>query len=228
MIIYKVTNIINNKSYIGQTQFSLEQRKRSHIIEGRNDNLYFHNALKKYGDEKFNWSVIESCENKEELDEMEFHYIKQYNTISPNGYNLTYGGEGSHGRKLSNETIEKIRKSLKGKKRSKESIEKQSKAQLGRIPWNKGLSKESNISLMVISEKTKSNHNSGKIKCYLSNRKGVKLTEEHKQKIRLNQIGENNSFYGKKHDQEIIKNTMSHFGEDNPASKNYNGKFKNV
>lgn len=205
MIIYKATNIINNKSYIGQTHFSLEQRKRSHINEGRNDNLYFHNALKKYGYEKFNWSIIESCENKEELDEMEFHYIKQYNTISPNGYNLTYGGEGSHGRKLSNETKEKIRKSLKGKNRSKESIEKQSKTQLGRIPWNKGLNKESNISLMVISEKTKYNYNSGKTKCNLPNRKGVKFTEEHKQKIRLSQIGENNSFYGRKHDQETIK-----------------------
>ena len=82
MIIYKATNILNNKSYIGQTKFNLPSRKKSHFIEANRDNLPFHNALLKYKD-LFIWEVLIECKTKNELDEMEFHYIKQYNTLFP-------------------------------------------------------------------------------------------------------------------------------------------------
>jgi len=96
MIIYKVTNKINNKCYIGQTIRSLEQRKHEHSRDIKKFNIVFYRSIKKYGWNSFEWKVLEKCDTKEELDEMEFHYIKQYNTFIPNGYNMTWGGDGGN------------------------------------------------------------------------------------------------------------------------------------
>lgn len=102
-IIYKVTNIVNGKIYIGQTITTLANRKRCHINSSKlaNCSCYFHKALKKYGEKNFIWEVLDHCNSKKELNEMEFHYIKQYNSFGVTGYNLTFGGEGSIGYKHS-------------------------------------------------------------------------------------------------------------------------------
>ena len=112
MIIYKATNKIDGKCYIGQTIKGLKRRKQEH--SNAKDGCYFHNAIHKYGFDNFEWEVIEECDSKEELDEMEFHYIKQYDSFKPNGYNLTLGGnKGTYGWIPSEETKNNIRKSLK-------------------------------------------------------------------------------------------------------------------
>jgi group I intron endonuclease len=118
MIIYKVTNNISGKVYIGQTFRSLNTRKWQHISDRhRNrDFSYFHQALNKYGPENFTWEVLEHCDSKEELDEMEFHYIKQYNSLRPSGYNLTLGGDGRVGTVMSEESKLRISINKKGKK----------------------------------------------------------------------------------------------------------------
>jgi len=60
-IIYKVTNLINNKIYIGQTTGSLEKRKIKHISCAKlNSNIYFHKALNKYGIGSFDWEILEN------------------------------------------------------------------------------------------------------------------------------------------------------------------------
>jgi len=101
-IIYKVTNIVNGKIYIGQTIQTLKYRRNAHLIDKRN--CYFHNALSKYGKKNFEWVILEHCSSKEELDEMEFHYIKQYKSnFKQYGYNMTLGGEGTLGIKRSKE-----------------------------------------------------------------------------------------------------------------------------
>ena len=130
-IIYKVTNKVNGKVYIGQTIQSFYKRKWSHESRAKNstDNMPFHTALCKYGKSNFEWEIIEYCDSKEELDEMEFHYILQFNTLSSDGYNCTYGGEGNHGFKHSKETCELIRQMKTGVKLSKESIAKRSQKQ---------------------------------------------------------------------------------------------------
>ena len=93
MIIYKVTNLINNKVYIGQTIKTLEQRKNNHIKSANKENgFYFHKSLKKYGEENFKWQVICICPNIESLNEQEEYYITHYNSMNE-GYNLTSGGE---------------------------------------------------------------------------------------------------------------------------------------
>ena len=96
MIIYIVINKINKKVYVGQTINSLPNRKKSHYYEMRTnrDNNHFHNALRKYGKNQFNWFILKKCENLEELDVWEKFYIKVLNSQNKKyGHNLTDGGK---------------------------------------------------------------------------------------------------------------------------------------
>lgn len=97
MIIYKATNLKNNKVYIGQTINSLEYRQNQHIKDCRRVNYYnnyFHNALIKYGISCWKWEVLEECNSIEQLNEREIYYIKFYDsTNKEKGYNLKFGGQ---------------------------------------------------------------------------------------------------------------------------------------
>lgn len=89
-VIYKITNKINGKSYIGQT-VDFNRRKRNHFNkkEGDKECYAIHQAFFKYGKENFSIEVIEKC-SKEELDEKEKYYIKYFHSHhTENGYNLT-------------------------------------------------------------------------------------------------------------------------------------------
>lgn len=90
-IIYKITNKVNNKSYIGQTRYTIEFRWKQH--QHKKDNTYFHNAIHKYGIENFSIEILEKC-NIEDLNSKEIFYIAKYDTFN-NGYNLTIGGDGN-------------------------------------------------------------------------------------------------------------------------------------
>ena len=90
-IIYKITNNINNKVYIGQTRYTLEFRWRQHW--NKKDNTYFHNALHKYGKDAFTIEILEECDYKD-LNSKEIFYIAKYDSFN-NGYNLTLGGDGN-------------------------------------------------------------------------------------------------------------------------------------
>lgn len=98
MIIYKVTNLKNNKVYIGQSTRSLKERRRYHYLEARriNDNTYFHNALNKYNPDDFKWEILEdNVIDQEELNKLEIQYIQQYQSFDKSkGYNLKLGGNG--------------------------------------------------------------------------------------------------------------------------------------
>lgn len=112
--IYKITNCINQKSYIGLTINDAETRFKKHksmIYSNGCSALY--EAFKKYGVENFMVETICSSSNKKELMSLEKYYISELNTVSPNGYNLTSGGENC---KVTDETKKKISKALKGRK----------------------------------------------------------------------------------------------------------------
>ena len=114
MIIYQATNKVNGKCYIGQTIQTLDERKSSHLYTSmKGDNNYFHNAIRKYGWDNFTWEVIDdTCTDMDELNEMEFHYIKQYHShVSEGGYNLMDGG---YNQRHSEVTKSKMSKSHKG------------------------------------------------------------------------------------------------------------------
>lgn len=90
-IIYKITNKVNGKSYIGQTRYTLEFRWKQHLH--KRDNAYFHNAIHKYGEDNFQLEILEECDI-ELLNSREIYYIAKYNTFKE-GYNLTIGGDGN-------------------------------------------------------------------------------------------------------------------------------------
>lgn len=90
-IIYKITNKVNGKSYIGQTRYTIEFRWKQH--QHKKDNTYFHNAIRKYGIENFTIEVLEECDIKD-LSSREIFYIAKFDTFA-NGYNLTIGGDGN-------------------------------------------------------------------------------------------------------------------------------------
>lgn len=103
MNIYKITNTVNGKIYVGQTTKKIQSRWREHI---KNSQKYPKNkrplyaSIKKYGYEKFTVELIDTAKDKNELDHKEKHWILTLNTLRPNGYNLTNGGEGTLGHKM--------------------------------------------------------------------------------------------------------------------------------
>lgn len=109
--IYKIINKINNQCYIGQTTMNLEERWRHHKSR-RSNCRYLKNAFQKYGIENFDFKLICICFDND-LNKFEIDYIKKYNTLVPNGYNLREGGE--NGGKHNNETKIKISCSLKNR-----------------------------------------------------------------------------------------------------------------
>lgn len=94
--IYKITNTLNGKSYIGQTSRSVDVRWAEHVREAfKASHAYFsiiHYAIKEYGVDAFSVEVLEKCDD-ELLDEREQYWIKYYHTYGE-GYNITRGGQG--------------------------------------------------------------------------------------------------------------------------------------
>lgn len=99
-IVYKHTNKINQKSYIGITS------RKPEVRWGNNGRNYkpckgryscFYNAIKKYGWDSFEHEILENNLTYEKACDKEKYYICFYNTKAPNGYNLTIGGEGTCG-----------------------------------------------------------------------------------------------------------------------------------
>lgn len=120
-IIYIATNTVNNKNYIGKTTKSLKERMSTHFYKSKRNKTRFYFSIRKHGFCKFNWNILCECYNEYELNEKEKHYIKEFDSFKY-GYNMTLGGEGTAGashpmfnKKISKETIDKIKKSLVGK-----------------------------------------------------------------------------------------------------------------
>lgn len=126
--IYKITNTVNGKLYIGQTRKTIEERFEMHLKNAKKHiNRYLYDAMNKYGYDNFIPSLIEECEDNL-LDEREIYWIKFYNTTNKDiGYNMTIGGGGgdtwtknSH----KEETSKKISEHNKGKHNNPAIIEK--------------------------------------------------------------------------------------------------------
>jgi len=97
--IYKITNTINNKNYIGQTINSVEYRFNQHFREAKSEKLlqkttsYFHNALNKYDKNQFKYEVLEEVDNFQ-LSDREKYWIRILDATNREiGYNIGEGGE---------------------------------------------------------------------------------------------------------------------------------------
>jgi group I intron endonuclease len=116
--IYCITNKLNNKSYVGQTQ-DPQERWAKHIYDAfrikNPDKKYsrkfaFQNAIAKYGENNFHWQIIDRLDTLEEANEAEEFYIAYLGTQTPNGYNILPGGKN---RILPASSREKISETLK-------------------------------------------------------------------------------------------------------------------
>lgn len=161
--IYKITNLINGKCYIGKSN-NIKLRWYDHKRKINDYDYPLYNAFRKYGIENFKFEIIEEVEENL-LNEKEKFYIQEFNSFNE-GYNCTLGGEGMYGFSHSDETKKKCSESQKGtksswwgRKHTEETKEKMSK-------WHTG---------KFVSEKTRE-----KISKY---HKGKKLTKETKKKI---------------------------------------------
>jgi group I intron endonuclease len=122
MWLYKLTNLIADKGYIGTSVNPVSQRISRHLYAAKSgrENMPIAYAIKKYGIKNFSIETLVQCDDYDYLLDLEAKAIVRFNTRSPNGYNLTAGGRGTR-RPCSPETRSLISSRTKG-----------------RIPWNFG------------------------------------------------------------------------------------------
>lgn len=187
-IIYKA-EFKNGKVYIGQTTRSFKKRKREHLNALYDENVVFHNAIIKYGKSSIAWSVIDTADSLDELNEKEKYWIAFYNSHihfkNSNGYNMTIGGDSTLGWKPSEETKRKISEANKGKLKGKNNPQYGKTGELSTW-WGRKHTKE---------EKQKIGD---------GNREKT-LSQETKDKISIANSGKNNGNYGKKFSKETRK-----------------------
>lgn len=143
--IYKTTNTVNGKIYIGQHKS--EKFDYSYIGSGK----VFKSAVRSYGGEKFVCEVLCWCVSKEQMDDMEKYYIREYGAKNRDvGYNIADGGynfsSGYHigmlGKKQSEYQKMRVSKALTGVKKSDESCRKMSIAKIGNSNAAGGIGKK--------------------------------------------------------------------------------------
>ena len=95
MYLYQITNLINGKIYIGQTN-NIQKRWSNHKC-GNAPHQVIARAIKKYGVENFKFEILYRNISIEEIDNLEINTIKEKNSLVPNGYNVSKGGGGTQG-----------------------------------------------------------------------------------------------------------------------------------
>ncbi len=97
-VVYLARNKVNGKGYVGKTTGLLRQRRWSHECRARRESVsFFHRALRKYGFDAFEWKVLMTSDDEDDLNESEIALIRLFKSKAPGGYNLSDGGEGQKG-----------------------------------------------------------------------------------------------------------------------------------
>jgi group I intron endonuclease len=209
-IIYKATNTVNQKIYIGQTTRCFDHRKRQHIASSKNGSkIKFHLAINKYGEENFCWEVLCDCYDLKQMNIMEEFYIWKLNSTNKEyGYNIKFGGGNF---KLSQETKNKIGEKAKGRKHSDESKRKMSESRKGENHFRFGKQlTDDHKKKLSIARTGKKNSELSKFKMSISRMgernvnygKRFSMAQETKDKISNSVSGEKNPMWGKTHSEE--------------------------
>ena len=128
-IIYKITNLVNGKIYIGQTKNSLHIRWKEHQSKYSNCSR-LKSTIKHYGVNNFKIEAIGSADCQVELDALEKSAIETNESLYPKGYNLKSGGQCSKHNDISKQKIAAFHK---GRKRSKDTCKKISESVKNRV-----------------------------------------------------------------------------------------------
>lgn len=206
--IYMIKNIVNGKIYIGKS-FDVKKRWSNHKYElnkGVHVNNHLQRAWNKYGEQNFEFSVVEEC-NKDDLSNKEIYWIKEMDAYR-NGYNQTEGGEGAH---LPEDVKIKIGSASKEWWSNPENKNRMSEARKGEgsFWYGKKFPKEM---IEKLSEAHK-NPNEEIRQKYSNAFKGKKHTEESKQKISEALVGRQLSEDTKK------KIGKAKIGQNNPMAR---------
>jgi len=197
MIVYKTTNLINNKIYIGQDKINDPNYLGSGDLIKR--------AIKKYGKENFLKEVLCVCDTLDELNDRERFYIHEYSSTDKKiGYNIAVGGTNGVmlNRKHSEETKLKMRMSALGKKKSETHCKNISLSKKGKKMSNEEKRKRSECCPL---KGIKKEPLSVEIKQKISaSKKGTHPSEETRKKMSISHLGIKNSFYGKKHTEDYL------------------------
>ncbi len=116
-IVYLLIDGTNDRHYVGQTTKTLEERFKRHA---RSKKSLIGRTIRTHGADNFVSVILKECDSKKELDRWEKHFIKSYDSMSPNGYNFTEGGDGVVGYSPTAEVLAKIVASHTGKKHTPE------------------------------------------------------------------------------------------------------------
>jgi group I intron endonuclease len=171
-LIYRITNQINGKSYIGQTTQSLNKRWTAHCSEVQRGSLFWlHAAIRKYGKSSFTIELLETT-TIEQLNDRERYWIA---TLSPH-YNMTSGGDGVAN--LCESSRSKKSLALKGRTFSESTRDKLRRAALGRSPTAETRAKLS----AAMKGRTFSNETRAKLR-EAARRPRRPLSDEHRKKI---------------------------------------------
>lgn len=173
-VIYLRTNKINGMQYVGQTKDFYARERCWNTTKYRYGNQLLTDDRAKYGLENFVVKILEECDNSR-LDELERFWIKQLDTIYPNGYNSNGGGTiGFHHSKITKDKISKANSGVNN-------------GMYGKTPWNRGL--QWNIE---VKEKLSSSHIGN------TSALGHKVSDESKMKISNAKSGKPNIKLSKK------------------------------
>lgn len=117
--IYLITNLSNGRQYVGLTR-NLKERKRCHFFPLKHSRSVINNAIRKYGDDSFDFTELACCRSLGDAHNVEMLLISEYGTRVPNGYNISVGGEGGHGTAWTEERKRALSIKTKGKPKSEQ------------------------------------------------------------------------------------------------------------
>ena len=210
--IYCIENLVNGKKYIGQS-IDVKSRLADHRRRLRNDshkNIHLQSSWNTYGEDNFDFYIIEEC-NMDMIDEKERYYIAKYNTQDDNfGYNIEPGG--STNKSMSQQTRDKISKTLKNREFTEEHCRKIGEANRRRQITDEMRQhmKDGHADMSGVNNPMFGKHHSQKTR--------NKISEANKGKPGLK--GDKHPFFGKHHtDEEKAKISKALSGKNHPRCR---------